>query len=190
MHKKIVALVLTMAGSVAALAYRSAATSDLDRYLLERRQAGMSEGAESALRHIADVEAGRLVLTFEKDPRYGYTSTYTTAFCPRPGADRKQLAKLEERSRNASRAQLQILKEIADADGSGFVSTREGTAVAQLVDFAWEATFLAEHERRGVQQVARSMEMPMNVFSQKLRAYRDLLRRSAGKDPKLRDIPL
>jgi hypothetical protein len=120
--------------------------SDRERYLAERRAAGMSEEAEGALRLIANVLAGRDVVTYEKQADGLYLVEYSNTLCVRPGVDAKQVEALRAKSRVAAEAQLEKLKTLADTDRSGFVSTAEGARVQQLVSFAWEATFVAEHE--------------------------------------------
>jgi hypothetical protein len=182
-----VVLLLVVAGTIA---WHRQGSSDLERYLDERRAAGMSEGAENALRSIAAIHAKSTVITFEREADGRYSRSYISAFCARPGMDPKQIAALQESSRKMIAAELKTLKGIADTDGSGFVSTAEGSRLQQLIEFATEATFIAEREGRDPQRVALAMGMPLAKFDQNLSDYRTLLHRNAGRNPRLKKIPL
>ncbi|HTQ81612.1 MAG TPA: hypothetical protein VMM92_16570 [Thermoanaerobaculia bacterium] len=150
----------------------------------------MSEVAAAELSAIAAVEAGSLTVSYERDADGRYFSIFTSRSCKRPGTSQPQLAAYRTEQQQATAVQLERLKELADADRSGFVSTREGTAVAQLVKFAWQATYITEQEGPDLPRVARAMGMPPQKFTERLWSYRNLLQRNHGRDPKLRDIPL
>jgi hypothetical protein len=184
-----------LAGAVAVvlgatIAWHRPAPSDLERYLAERRAAGMSEGAEMTLKTIAAVRSGGSILTYWKQADGTYSRRYESTWCASPTADPKRLAAFKRQAEAALAAALGPLKELADADGSGFVSTGEGRRVRDLIDFAWEATSLAASEGRDRRQLAHAMGLSPGTLDQTLRDYRDLLRRNGGRDPKLKDVPL
>src|SRR5689334_6149584 len=174
MRKAILAAAVAIALAVT-IGWLRPAPSDLERYLKERRAAGMTEGAEMYLNSIADVRSGGTFLTFEKRPDGGYSGFYMSTTCARPGADPKRLAAFRQQIEKKMATELQPLKKLADADGSGFVSTREGEDTLKLIEFAWEVTYLVDREGRDRSQLAHAMGLTPSTFDQKLRDYRSLL---------------
>ena len=189
MRKSILAAVVAIA-LAATIGWLRPAPSDLERYMEERRAAGMTEGAEMYLNSIADVRSGGTLLTFERQPDGTYSHLYMSTTCARPGADPKKLAAFRRQIETKRAAELQPLKKLADADGSGFVSTSEGVKTRTLIEFAWEVTDLVGREGRDRLRLAHVMGLTPATFDQNLRDYRNLLRRGARIDPKLKDVPL
>jgi hypothetical protein len=186
MRKAILTAAVAIALAVT-IAWLRPAPSDLKSYLEERRAAGMTDGAEMYLKSIAAVRSGARTLTYQKEPdgTYSYRSAWA-----RPSTDPKQLAALKGELEKKVATELPPLKKLADADGSGFVSTPEGKGTYDLIAFAWEVTYIAGREGRDRRQLAHIMGLTPATFDQTLRDYRNLLRRGAGIDPKLKDVPL
>jgi hypothetical protein len=189
MRKALLAAAVAIA-LAATIAWLRPAPSDLERYMEERRAAGMTEEAEMNLGSIADVRSGGTFLTYQKRPDGTYSRLYMSTTCARPGADPKKLAAFRRQIEERMAIELQPLKKLADANGSGFVSTREGVGTRDLIEFAWEVTYLADHEGRDRRRLAHAMGLTPTTFDQTLRDYRNLLHRGAGIDPKLKEVPL
>jgi hypothetical protein len=94
---------------------------DYARDIYER---GGTDEASEALWTIAQVRAGVLLLEFEPQKTGVYRKRYTNTYCVR--SDDSQAEAMEREIRQKTRAEADRLRRIADRDGSGFVSTREG----------------------------------------------------------------
>jgi len=102
----------------------------------------MDEGAYFALREVASVRVGYVLISYELDEETGLCSKrFTNAACPNIQAERDQLLAYQKKQQAALHEQVLLLSPLADEDGSGFVDEAEG---AQFRD-VFELGHLAFH---------------------------------------------
>lgn len=110
------------------------AQSDLEKYLEKIRTSGMTERAAGTLEAAAKILAGETIYEVTRDPDGGLRYSYSNAMCFRPDADGEGLRKLREEIEAKRERWVLFLKQQADADGSGFVSTEEAAATMRRVE--------------------------------------------------------
>ena len=123
---------------VLSVACCASAESDLEEYLSSIRQNGMSENAAGSLRTVASILSGsstfRAVPT--EDGSLGLGARSSPEENPRRGRQGS------DDPRREAEAWTEFLKDQADTDGSGFVSTKEGWELRQRIETALVAAQL------------------------------------------------
>jgi len=110
-----------------AVAGCASAQTDFDDYVASIRESGMSESAASSVRGTASILAGGTAFTATR----AADGSVGRAYGPPPGG--RGLREREETS-SSMEAWTAFLKQQADTDHSGFVTTKEGLAVRRLVE--------------------------------------------------------
>jgi hypothetical protein len=110
------------------------AQSDFERYVEEVRKSGMTEDAAGSIRMAAMILSGATIFEVKPAPDGSLRRSYSSPMCFRPGADSEQLRALRERIEAKQQVWIAFLKTRADTDGSGFVSTEEGSAMRRRVE--------------------------------------------------------
>ena len=109
------------------VAYSAIAQSDFDDYIATIRDSGMSESAASSVRGTASILADGSTFTATRMPDGSVGLGYSG---PPSGRSMRQM--------NETAAKMEswtaFLKQQADTDHSGFVSTKEGYAIRRLVE--------------------------------------------------------
>jgi hypothetical protein len=135
------------------------AQSDFDDYVASIRESGMAERAASDLRMMASILAGGAGFTATRLPDGSVGQSYG----PPPGG-----RDLRERRATASNMEswTAFLRQHADTDQSGFVTTKEGSALRRLVEMGLVADQLKTHS---LEELERAQ--PLSSSEADLAAY-------------------
>ncbi|HVN76937.1 MAG TPA: hypothetical protein VMT19_11505 [Thermoanaerobaculaceae bacterium] len=170
------------------LAEPPAQPPDFLAYMEEVRKAGATEDAQSALRTVAWIMVGDAIIEFPKDPETGgYGHSYRSTSCPAPGLSKEAREKLVADAVARTEPVLKRLREFADTDRSGFVSSREGWEVRLIFEFGAELADLVPKEGTDKAKLCKLLNVTPAEFDQRLEAYRSLVRWFAGM--KVRYLP-
>ncbi len=105
-------------------------------------EARMDETAYFALREVASVQLGYVIISYELDEKSGHIKKhFTNAVCPSPQSDPDQVLADQKIQSRVLHKQILSLRPQADQDGSGFVSGDEGSQYKDL----YESGHLAAH---------------------------------------------
>ena len=171
-------LVIANLGSAAMPGGRAEATSDLEEYLRQIRNWGMSESAHSALFTVACIVNGSTILSVSRDSTSGWwLRGYRATACPLPGADSLAVAKWQEEIRQRSEPVIALLRPSADSDGSGFVTSQEAGAFRELVEFGYVVDYLVRGETLDPEAVAEANSMTLQKLMDRAEAYNEVARR-------------
>ena len=137
----------------------AAAQSDFEEYVGSIRESGMAERAASDVRMMASILAGGSGFTATRLPDGSVGQSYGA---PPGGRD------LRERRATASNMEswTAFLRQQADSDQSGFVTTKEGWALRQLVEMGLIAHQL---KLRSLEELEQAQ--PLNASEADLAAY-------------------
>jgi hypothetical protein len=109
----------------------ASAETDLDEYVASIRASGMSESAAGSVRMVASILSGQTTFKTVPSPDGTLGRSYG-------GPDDSQLGEEGDALRAVRATKLEVWKEFlkdrADTDGSGFVSTKEGWELRQRVE--------------------------------------------------------
>jgi hypothetical protein len=184
-------LLISAASIILFLAAPSFAQTDLEEYIVERRAAGMSEAAESAVQTVAGILSGATVFTVNRNPDGSYGRSYFAALCFRPGADSEEMKRLRGQINRKKEHELQRLQQLADLDGSGFVSTDEGRHVRELVEFGFQMDQMEPEDRETVEKAAKSLGREVTWVKSAAVDYRRLaMELNASEGAKLPQVTL
>jgi hypothetical protein len=173
---------LLIAASLLITACSRESPPDLERYLMTIREAGMSEGAQQALRSVAVVRIGQTLLSFEKDSTTGqYARVYHSASCPVRGATAEQLKAWREGLDKAATKEVERLRSLADFDSSGFITTEEGLKFRRLAETGLEAAYICRHDVCTQEALSTAIGLPPASLRELLGEYKDLQERAAAR---------
>ncbi len=155
--------------------------ADFVAYMEEARRAGMTEDARDNLNMVAGIMVGSTVVEFPRDPASGgYGRAYRSTSCPAPGLSAEARAKLDREWAARREPVVTRLREVADADRSGFVSTREGWELRRTFEFGVQLAALVPREGADRARLCKLMNVVPAEFDQRLAAYAALVRAFAG----------
>jgi hypothetical protein len=158
------------------LATPPAQPPDFLAYIDEIRKAGASEDAQAQLRGVASIMVGNSIIDFPKDPVTGrYGKSYRSTSCPAPGLSREAREKLLADAAARVEPVFKRLREFADTDHSGFVSTREGWEVRLTFEFGAELADLLPQEGKDKAKLCKLLNVTSSEFDQRLKAYRSFV---------------
>jgi hypothetical protein len=155
-------------------AQTAAEPPDMQKYIAEIRQYGMSEMGKSALTMVASIRNGYTELTFPESPDGSYGMAYSNLFCKNPNADPDLARNEREVAEMKNGLEMIRLKPLADADKSGFVTTEEGMQFRQLVEFVYRIAYVSGLENNDMQKTCKAMGMFEDAVRQKLADYEKL----------------
>jgi hypothetical protein len=154
---------------------------DLEFHLQKIRADGMTESAYGSLMMVASLRTGWSTLTLEKDPETGfYLRSYGSSTCDVPGADSALIAAKKKELSDATERELRRLQPLADLDGSGFVTTAEGSRFRQLYELALTAEHVCAAEECTVQALASATARPPATVEESLAGLRTLAQRAGA----------
>jgi hypothetical protein len=157
------------------------APADFSAYVEEVRKAGMTESARGDLRMVAGIMLGGTVVEFPRDPASGgFGRAYRSTSCPAPGLSAQARAKLAEEAAAREAPIVERLREVADTDRSGFVSTSEGWELRRTFEFGIQLAAMAPREGGDRAKLAKLMNVTPAEFEQRLTAYGALVRAFSG----------
>ena len=150
----------------------TAIADELEEYIDHVREVRMSATAEMQVRSTAALLLGYTVLTYKHDEASGqYWPTFTSQTCPSPEADPELIAS-EQEARSARMAGLLLeLHNLADLDGSGFVTDLEGSTFRRQVESGFLAVQLATDGPLTLEHVAAALGVSQAVANERLENY-------------------
>jgi hypothetical protein len=152
--------------------------SDLEEYIETIRAWGMTETGRMQIRSVANLCAGATVLEYRKDDASRrYWPSYTSATCPKPDADPPEVERWKSMRMSEADRLVGGLREFADADGSGFVTTEEANDFRYLIEFGYLVAQVARDEGPGIDRVAQASGMEPADAQARLDAYQALANR-------------
>ncbi len=155
--------------------------ADLTAYIESIRASGMSESAQMHIRSIAGIACGASILKYIEDEESGrYWPSYTSATCPNPNADAPELTQWKKVKTDESSVLVPKLQPFADADGSGFVTTDEGTTFRYLLEFGYMAAQAMEEHGANYDAIARAAGTGVDAAEKRVHEYAVLAKRIAG----------
>jgi len=176
-RERVVTLVLAVVAGLSFSACR-ADPHDLQAYVIEVRNLGMTESAESDLSMVAAIRTGGTLLTFSKDDVSGlYLSSYMSTACPAPGADPERIKEWQAELQGRVERDVVTLRHLADRDASGFVSTPEAREFRELVEFGYLAAHIVKSEAAAISILARAAHMAENKVAGRVAEYNTLAER-------------
>ncbi len=130
---------------------------DLDSYIATIREQGITESGKNQIMTAVSIRIGQSMLTFDEDAQTGrFVPTFRSTSCPVPGADPAVTARLQADFATAREAEFNALKPIADADGSGFVSSEEGLAFRTAFEFGSLAQSVVDRHGYSIAAICRA----------------------------------
>jgi len=171
-------ILLVIAGQVAVTP--SPDPPDLAAYIADVRAAGATEDAQGALQMVAGIIAGDSILEFRKGESGEYGNSYSSATCMKPGLSKEELASLRKEAADRRAPVLKALRFFADADSSGFVSSKEGWAVRHTFEFGAKLAFLIEKEGRDKERLSKLLHVGASEFDASVELYSALVKALAG----------
>ena len=160
-------LVLVLGSGAAAQPQREGLAEEANRYR-------MSEVALSRLTQIAELQTGVTVLSYQKDDATAkYHPSYSSSVCPMPGATRLQA--LFAAGKRDIEPELLRLRDVADCDNTGFVSSDEAKLFAEMVEFGVRLDYFATNVGDSADRLARVMGMRTEELRSRVRKYADFV---------------
>jgi hypothetical protein len=174
-------LTLLILAALPLVAEPKADPPDFLAYVEEIRKAGETEEAQSALLSVAVIMVGDSILEFPKDPKTGeYGKSYHSTSCFLPGLSREERLKALKETSTRREPVLRRLREFADADHSGFVSTREGWEVRRTFEFGAELSALVPKEGTDRSVLCKLLHVTPAEFDELLKKYSSLAKAFSG----------
>ena len=172
------AILLAIAGQVNAT--QTPDPPDLAAYIADVRAAGATEDAQGAIQMVAGIIAGDTVLEFRKGDSGEYGNSYSSATCAKPGLSAEELASLRKEAADRRNPVFKALRLFADADNSGFISSKEGWSVRRTFEFGAKLAFLVEKEGRDKDRLCKLLRVSGPEFDASLERYNALVKALAG----------
>ena len=158
---------------------------ELEAYIADIREWRMTESARMSLRFLAGILTENTILTFRKDEASGaYWRGYRGTSCPNPDMDPAERDRMQKEYELTIAPILSKLHPFADKDHSGFVTGEEGARFRDLVEFAYQASYVASQEGAGSESFYAGMSMDEERYKQRVAEYKKvfLKARESGLD--------
>ncbi len=147
-------------------------SGELEDYITNIREWRMTESARMSLRSLAGILTENTVLSFSKDEASGtYWKSYRGTSCPNPNMDPVEREKMKAEYELLVAPILLKLHPLADRDNSGFVTGEEGAQFRDLVEFAYQASYVAGQEGKDNEQFYIGMNMDRERFKRRVAEY-------------------
>jgi hypothetical protein len=138
----------------------------------------MSESAGNALRMVASIQTGAIIISFSKDEASGiYFTGYGSTMCPTPNADPEEFRKFQAAQEEKVQQEMKRLKPFADFDGSGFVSTAEGEEFRGLLEFGYKVSFVVKEIGSDLDSIAQALGTTTQFIKEEVVKYDQLVGR-------------
>lgn len=143
--------------------------ADISAHMMEEvRRAGMTESSRSDLLMVAGIMVGGTVVEFPSDPATGgYGRAYRSTSCPAPGLSAQARAKLAREVAVRREPVIKRLREVADTDRSGFVSTSEGWELRRTFEFGVQLAALVSREGTDRAKLCKLMNVSPAEFERR-----------------------
>jgi len=118
---------------------------ELEKYIENIRKSRMTEDALGTIKMVSNIRWGYTNLTFVKDTSYGtYGKRYSSSFCSKLGMDSLEIKKINNKISTDVNADFDKIRDLADFDNSGFITTNEANKFRTLIEFGLLADFVAK----------------------------------------------
>jgi len=152
--------------------------SDLDTYIEGIKASGMSEMGRGQISSVASICTGSLILEYRFDEASGrYWPSYTSATCPKPDSDPPEVERWKQLMVSEKDQLVPRLKQFADADGSGFVTTFEASEFRYLIEFGYLAGQLFRSGVADLEDLSKASGRDPKDAGDRLTAYKNLARK-------------
>ena len=152
--------------------------SDLEAYIEEIRASGISEMGRSHVRSVSGICSGSSILEYRVDETSGrYWPSYTSATCPKPNADTVEIKEWKMLRLSEADMLANEFTRFADADGSGFVTTKEAADFRWLVEYGYLVAQVIRDEGPNVDFVVRASGKDVEEAVSRMEEYKALARR-------------
>jgi hypothetical protein len=186
MHRLIGVTLVLLAG----LSGTAAAQQDLDEYIAKIKKAGMTEDAGGSIRTVAAILSGASSFTVERAAE-GYRRMYSSALCFRPGTEKSEEAmRLRKEIEDRMEKLFPVLRKLADADGSGFVSSEEGHKLRETIEFGLQVHQMDEADTRTKEALAASFHRDASWVDAMKTAYDRFAQSLTAEDKELVRVTL
>lgn len=145
--------------------------ADMQKYIDEIRQYGMSEAGKGHLLMIASIRNGFTELVFPQGPDGSYGMSYTSLLCKNPSMDPDVARRERQEAETKNGLETIRLKPLADSDRSGFVTTEEAWQFRQLVEFVYKIAHVSARESNDMQRTCKALGMFEDAVRQRLADY-------------------
>ena len=158
-------------------------TAELESYIAQVCEFGMSEKAYELIQWVAKLASGKMEIDYRKDGVSGkYIATYSSVSisnCTATGTNRRVLD--DPLSPELKRLMV-LLRPLSDADSSGFVTTAEAKEFYSLVEFGQKVKAAIMFEGPVTGSVASALDLTTNELLARVGKYNNLVREaeSAG----------
>ena len=148
--------------------------------------ANMTEGAYYALREVASVQLGHVLITYSADETSGrLLARYSNEACPNPQADPALLRTQLEDLQDELHEQILLIGPGADMDHSGFVTDKEGARFRDLFVFGHLVAHCRENGITDLDGMALAAGLGAEETARNLQDYRELV---AGYPAEVREF--
>ncbi|HEV8699808.1 MAG TPA: hypothetical protein VGV60_00890 [Candidatus Polarisedimenticolia bacterium] len=178
MHVLILVMALIAGLSCEQFSARREGPADFQTYVAQVQKLGMTESAQGDLSMVANIRTGGTLLTFVKDDLTGtYERSYMGTACPVPGANLERVKEWQTELQKRVERDMPILRQLADRDASGFVSTAEGREFRELFEFGYLAAQIVKSEAAPTSVLARSGRVAEHEVAARVAEYNRLANR-------------
>jgi len=144
---------------------------ELREYIQLIRETGMTELAQSTLRHTASIRVGASEVFFLRDSLGSYNMGYRSLTCPNPEADAAAVEAMKREWKEKTDPEVSNLRWLADADSSGFVTTAEAMELRRLIEFGYKAAHVVSEEGRDMKTLCQAFNCKEENMRLLLDAY-------------------
>jgi len=154
------------------------APEDLISYINKVKKGGISEVGEFQVKAVAYILSGATQLTFRYDSlACSYLPMYVSTVCPNPEVDTKEEAEKKQIRLNLSDKISEELKEFADMDSSGFVSTEEASRFRNIIEFGFLVNQLISEKKISLNMIAAASRKDTTTARKDIEEYLNLARK-------------
>jgi hypothetical protein len=152
--------------------------ADLVRHVERIREQGMTEAAREDLDVVASIRTGATLLRFVEGETPGeYLLDFSGTSCNLPEAEHGRVAQLQVALRKATLEDRDFLRVHADGDGSGFVSTVEGSEFRELIELGYMAAWMIHENGASLDRIAVAASVSPDEIEAKIDRYNRLAER-------------
>ena len=166
-------------------------SDELEAYIAQIREWRMTESARMSLRSVAGVLTETTILSFIKIEDSGmYGKRYESTSCPNPNMDATERKNRQSEYESKINPILKKLHPLADRDNSGFVTDEEGAQLRNLIEFAYQALYVASQEGANSEQFYTGMNLDKERFKQRVAEYNEVLLKARASDLELPNLSI
>jgi len=151
----------------------------------------MTENARASIGLMASIEAGTMLLSFQKDDSSGaFWPRYMSASCPKPEMSETERQELRDELEAKIAPCMEKMRPIADTNNSGFVTTEEGAEFREIVEFGYKASHVVNEEGHDMERICAGLSMKEERVRERAKQYKTLLAKARAAGLDLPDLDL